>query len=276
MGRNGGDRGRLGDVGLNQADGSLHHWVHGLGDAAQRVPLSGLGGPDGIVQDLIRDLQRQLVAVALRNQMEHEVQPRSAAGAGQDVAVVGEELLAHQGAGKLLGETGHARPMGRDLAGRDQTGTGQHVDAELHCGQGHALALLPPQPVDQLGTVVVLAAPATADKDDARGRVDVAQRASRQGHAVARDDLSARRRQVLPIVEGLRRQIVGNAHRLDGRRQRHHVETRDDHEGRPGMPSPGCLADHFCVVYGHADRLPRGILRRVGLVEKQKLVAINW
>ena len=134
---------------------------------------------------------------------------------------------AHQRVGELFGEPGQDGPVRGGEPVAQQAGAGQEVGARLQRDQGDAAARLPAQPLEQDRGSVVLASPASADHHDVERTSRRLDRRRRNRHAVAGGDRPRLRptgnspfEQRLPGPDSWRRAMG-----LDGRGQRHHVET---------------------------------------------------
>ena len=211
--------------------------------APQGHALGRLGAAHRVVEDLVGDLQGQLASVAPLDFVQHHVEPGDAAAAGHALAVDHVELLLGDGVGVLLREGLQARPLDRRLVAGEELGAGQDEGADVHGAQYHAAAVHPPQPGEQLGVVIVLAVPAAADENGVPTVVALSERFALEGHAVAGGHDAAVDRQEAPPVERAAAQVIGDPERLQGRRQRRHVEARDEHH-REGLGRVLCLTLH--------------------------------
>ena len=237
------------DVLLDQRDGGLDVRVELVGGGPHGMALWRFADPDGVVQGLVRNLRCDLGAVPLGDEVQHEIQARGPARAGHHRTVGGEYLLAYRRVRELLGEPGQDGPVGGREPVAQQSRAGQKIGAGLQRDQCRPAAGLAAQPLEQGRGPVVLASPATADQHDVErpaGRLDGCRR---DRHTVAGRDRSAVRGPVLPLEQRLRSQIVGDAHWLDGCRQRHHVEPGNEHD-RAATLAPSVAGSRYRITNG--------------------------
>ena len=110
--------------------------------------------PDAIHQALLGDLAHQLLAVSGADQMQHQVERRRAAGAGQPVAIDLEQISGDLDRGKLLDEAGQVLPMDRALVAVQQSRPREQVGGGAHRADGGAGAVGAAQPGEQLAVVI--------------------------------------------------------------------------------------------------------------------------
>ena len=77
---------------------------------------------DPLVDELLGDRRRERAPVLAPDQMQHEIERRRAARAGEAVAVDLEELGGHLEIGVGLGEAGEVLPMQRAAVALEQAG----------------------------------------------------------------------------------------------------------------------------------------------------------
>ena len=210
----------------------------------QRHALAVMAVADALLDELLGDRLGELAAMLAGNQVEHQVECRDAARAGEAIAVDLEQLVGHLEIGKLLGEGGEVLPMHGAATAGEQSGAGQQVAAQRHAADDHALAVQPPEPAEHRGVGEAVPAGAGAHHQhrraarfgDAAGRHD--------GDAVAGRHRRPVRRQDLPAVEGSTAHPVGAAQRLDRRGEAHHRELRHQQEGDRQGQAGGRAAEH--------------------------------
>ena len=168
--------------------------------------------------------------------MQHQVEGRRAAGAGQPVAVDLEQVGGDIDLGKLLDEARQVLPMDGALVAVQQSRPREQVGAGAHRADGGAGAIGAAQPGEQLAVVNPLRAETAAQDDDRTGPPradgDVGERlVGRDQTAVAGAHRSAALRHDLPAVQLPIRHAIGDAQRLERRGERDHREVGHEHEG---------------------------------------------
>jgi hypothetical protein len=151
--------------------------------------------------------------------MQHQVERRRPAGAGQPVAVDLEQVRGHVDFGKLLDEARQVFPVDRALVTLEQARPREQMRTGAHRPDGRAGAIGAAQPGEQLAILNPLRAKTAAyDHDRAlpsRPDRDVGERlVGRDQAAVAGAHRPAAPRHDLPAVQLPIRHTVGDAQRL--------------------------------------------------------------
>ena len=120
---------RLLDVGLHDLDradqlGVMHAQPH-----PQRHALAVVRAADAVDDALLGDLGRQLVAVRQRDPVQHQVERRGAARAGEAVAVDLVQVRGDRDLGERLEEARQVLPVDGAAMAVEQAGARQHVRA---------------------------------------------------------------------------------------------------------------------------------------------------
>ncbi|MCY1422846.1 hypothetical protein D9M71_385430 [compost metagenome] len=174
---------------------------------------------DALVDEHLGDRRRQFTAVIAADQVQHHVQRRGAARAGEAVAVEGEQASAHVDPWVGLLHGRQAFPVHAAIKAIEQAGTGQCPAAGAHCTKATRLARLGLQPGDMFTGNGALDADATADDHGVDGWGAVHRRIRGDLQAVAGPHLAAIDGQRVPAIQLAAGQLVGHAQRLDGRCQ---------------------------------------------------------
>lgn len=220
--------------------------------AADRRALRLEAGALALVDQAGADHLGEVVAVLGADQLEHQVERRNAAGAGQAAAVAEEQLLDHLDLGMALVKELHRLPVQRDPVAVEQPGGGEGEGAGVDRTQERAVPVEPPQPGEQtaaqmLGRLVA--------GDDEHGRAelhlgdatighDLGAAAGPDGTAVGREQPG--REQAPPGV------LVRHAQRLD--RQNQGVDREFGQEEKSDLLGRRALGH---VVHDH-ERAARG------------------
>ncbi|MNH20299.1 hypothetical protein D3C79_800610 [compost metagenome] len=149
------------------------------------------------------------------DQVQHHVQRRSAARAGEAVTVEGEQTGTHAHPREGFLHRRQAFPVHAAIEAIEQTGTGQGPAAGAHRTQATGLTRLALQPGDVLAGHGALDANAAADNHGVHGRCLVHCCIGGDLQAVAGPHLAAVHAQGAPAVQLAAGQLVGHAQRLN-------------------------------------------------------------
>ena len=137
----------------------------------QRHALAVVRPADAVDDALLGDLGRELVAMRQGDPVEHEVERRGAARAGEAVAVDLVEVGAHRDLRERLDEARQVLPVDRAAVPVEQAGAGQHVGAGAQGADMGAATVPAAQPGEHVLVLVALRAQAAA-QDDRRQDAD--------------------------------------------------------------------------------------------------------
>lgn len=99
---------RLGNVVFYELDRGPNDRIDVFARPAHGVALRCLGSAHRVMNDLIGNFGGQLLAMAGRDQVQHQIYGCGTAGTRHDVAVDRVELFTHDDGWKLLGKAWHA------------------------------------------------------------------------------------------------------------------------------------------------------------------------
>ncbi|MNI46547.1 hypothetical protein D3C73_1010150 [compost metagenome] len=174
---------------------------------------------DALVDEHLGNGRRQLAAMIAADQVQHHVHRRGAAGAGESVAVEGEQARAQADAWEGLLHGRQALPVHAAFVAVEQARLGQRPTAGADAAQPARLTCQRLEPGGVLPGDHSLDAHAAAD-DDRVSLPGVVPRGIRgDWHAVAGPDLFATGAEGVPAVEFLTGQLIGHAQGFDGGRQ---------------------------------------------------------
>ena len=188
---------------------------------------------DAFVQQLFGDASRQLIIVVQRDDVEHHIQRRRAARTGQPVPVDFEQLGCEFDVRITFDQPGQILPMHRAAVTVEQTGPGQDGTAGAQGAEGAAPCVQPAQPADHLAVIVVMGIDATANEQHRVG-INLRQREINGNlNAIRCRDRAAVGGNQVAIIEPPAADMLGQAQRLDRRRQRDHGEARQQKKSNP-------------------------------------------
>src|SRR3546814_5554929 len=97
----------------------------------QRDALAVVLVADALVHELVGDAGGELVTVLAGDHVQHHVDGRGAAGAGEAVAVDLEQLAGHLDVGEVLAEAGQVLPVDGAAVAVEQAGRSEEPTSEL-------------------------------------------------------------------------------------------------------------------------------------------------
>ncbi|MNI13410.1 hypothetical protein D3C73_666380 [compost metagenome] len=137
---------RLFEVGFHQRNDFLQFWLIRAEHVLERHTLVILLVADALVDKHFRNGRRQFTAVIAADQVQHHVQRRGAAGAGETVTVEGEQAGAHGHPRESFLHGCQAFPVHAAIEAVEQAGAGQGPAAGAHRAEAAGLASLALQP----------------------------------------------------------------------------------------------------------------------------------
>ncbi|MCY1173368.1 hypothetical protein D9M73_135240 [compost metagenome] len=137
---------RLFQVGFHQRDDFLQLRLVGAEHVLERHALVVLLVANTLVDEHLGDRRRQLAAVITADQVQHHVQRRGAAGAGETVTVEGEQAGAHRYTRESFLHRRQAFPVHAAIETIEQAGASQGPAAGAHRAEAAGLASLALQP----------------------------------------------------------------------------------------------------------------------------------
>jgi len=203
-----------------------------------REPLRVLVGADRRIDQLVGHGIRQIGAMIVGDQLQHQVDRGRAAGGGDPVAVYHEDGLRESHLLEVLGETVLVLPVDGRAPPVEQPRPGERVSGRAKPAHHGAAPRLAPQPVHDLARGRGLHVEAAADEDRVLARhlveahVELVSDAGRTLHgiaALARDP---------PDIEIAPGHAIGDTQRLDRAGEAEHrepVEQQEDEPARPGV-----------------------------------------
>ena len=197
----------------------------GVGHALANVrlhPLAVLRVADVGMDELLRHRRGQAPAMPEGDQMQHHVERRRAAGAGEAVPIDDEEAALDLDLGEALAKAVEALPMGGRAMAVEQPGPGQQERAGVHGAEIAAQPVGSPEPGSDLLIVGALRLEAGTDHQLGIDGRAAGAAVGDQRHAVAGGDRRAVGGDDLPAIERPAGQAIGYPQRLDCRDERHH------------------------------------------------------
>ena len=202
-----------------------------------------VGGPDPLVHELFGDPARELGAVREPDEVQHEVEGRGPARAGDPLAIDLEQVGGDLERRELLGEGLDVLPVDGAPVSVEQAGPCEQVRPGAEPADDPAPACDAPEPCRRVPIRLRMGIEPGADEERlAFARVGH-RRVGRHPEPVARDDRAAVPGDDPPVIEASAAQAVGAVEGVYGRRERQHREPGDQKEGTGlrghGANSPG-------------------------------------